>query len=331
MTGSYTGSDQGDALRGADGMAQQGEDGAVTVVIVSYNSAHHLTRLGAALAAGTVVPNRMLVIDNDSRDDTVARGRAVGFEVHETRSNDGFGAACNVGIRMASTEFVLFCNPDVSPSPTALELLVDALRRTPDAAVAGVAYDEPFLARRFSTITGDVWIFLPNRLQRRLKRFGIEVPVDPGERQVAVDYVVGAFMLCRVAQLRAVGGFDEHFFLYCEEEDLSRRLGERGWRTLFISGATVSHKHSTSSMNVDRTIMAQFLFHSLYWYYRKYHPRVYAELARCVHATCVMVDRSYRALTRQRQAYGPHTAWASFSSTRKIRAAHARRAERQSP
>jgi GT2 family glycosyltransferase len=297
----------------------------VTAIVVSHNSAHHLPRLGHALAAGTLVPDRMLVIDNGSADETVRRGHLAGFEVYETGTNDGFGAACNIALRMATTEFVLFCNPDVSPSPNALELLVAALRRTPMAAVAGVAFDRPFLARRFSRITGDVWIFLPSWLQRPLRRFATEMPVDPGQEQVVVDYVVGAFMLCRVAALRLVNGFDQRFFLYCEEEDLSRRLGERSWVTLLVPPATVAHNHSTSSKGTDGTVMAQFLFHSLYRYYRKYHSRLYADFSRCVHSLCVILDQGYRAVTHKPQAYGPWTARAPFRSIDSLRRAHERR------
>jgi N-acetylglucosaminyl-diphospho-decaprenol L-rhamnosyltransferase len=298
----------------------------VTAVVVGHNSAHHLRRLATALTSGTLVPERLLLVDNASTDETVASGLDAGFEVLETGSNDGFGAACNVALSMASSEFVLICNPDVSPSPEALELLIAALRETPRAAIAGVAFDRPFLARRFSRISGDVWLFLPAGLQQLLARLGSEVPIDCTQRQVAVDYVVGAFMLCRVSALRQVDGFDERFFLYCEEEDLSRRLGERGWLTLFVPGAKVGHKHSTSSQNVDGSVMAQFLFHSLYWYYRKYHSRTYAELARCIHATCIVLDHVYRALTRRTQAYVPRTALAPFHSTEEIRRKHELRA-----
>jgi N-acetylglucosaminyl-diphospho-decaprenol L-rhamnosyltransferase len=296
----------------------------VTAVVVTHNSARHLPALGRALASGSLVPARMLVVDNASVDDTVAQARLGGFDVHETGSNDGFGAACNAALRITDTKFVLICNPDVLPSPTALERLVAALTGTTTAAVAGAAFDRPFQARRFSRITGDLWGFLPGRLQRPLRRFAVEVPVDPSEDH-AVDYVVGAFMLCRAAAVRSVGGFDEHFFLYSEEEDLCRRLGKRGWQTLFVPSVTVTHKHSTSSDGIDGAVMAPFRFHSLYWYYRKYHSRGYAELARCTISICVMMDRTYRALTGQRQVYGPRTAIAAFRSTDAVRRAHERR------
>jgi N-acetylglucosaminyl-diphospho-decaprenol L-rhamnosyltransferase len=291
----------------------------VTVVVVTYNSARHLEALGCALASSPLPPRRMLAVDNASTDDSVVRAGSAGFEVLETGSNDGFGAACNVGLRASSTEFVLFCNPDVRPSPDALGRLVAALIDNPTAAIAGVAFDEQYLARRFSRITGGIWIFLPTWLKDPLRRFGIEMPIDPTNEQVVVDYVVGAFMLCRVAALRLVDGFDERFFLYCEEEDLCRRLGEIGWQTLLVPTAGATHETSTSSEGTDGKAMAPFLLHSLYWYYRKYHTRTYAEFGRFVLSICVVIDKGFRAVTRNEQAYGPGTARAPFRGIHSLR------------
>jgi N-acetylglucosaminyl-diphospho-decaprenol L-rhamnosyltransferase len=291
----------------------------VTAVVVTRNSARHLAALRYALLAGSVVPSRMLVVDNASVDDTVDRARSAGFDVLETGANDGFGAGCNVGLRASSTEFALFCNPDVLPSRGALERLLAALTSTSAAAIAGAALDDPVQVRRFSRITSNLVGFLPSRLQPRVQRFSQNLPIAPGTDQVVVDYAEGAFILCRVAALHSVDGFDEHFFLYFEEEDLSRRLRERGWQTLLVPSASVTHEHSASSEGVDKARMAPFRMHSLYWYYRKYHSRLYAEFARCVIATCVMVDRGYRSLARRPQIYGPRTAIAPFRSTASIR------------
>jgi hypothetical protein len=74
----------------------------------------------------------------------------------------------------------------------------------------------------------------------------------------------------------------------------------------------VDHAHGTSSQGAHRTVMAPFRLHSLYWYYRKYHSRPYAELARFVLFVCVVADFSYRVLTRQDQVYGLRAALAAF-------------------
>jgi N-acetylglucosaminyl-diphospho-decaprenol L-rhamnosyltransferase len=271
----------------------------------------------------------MLVVDNLSADNTVEQARATGFEVLETGANEGFGAGCNAGLHAALTEFVLFCNPDVRPSATALEQLLATLTSSSTAAIAGAVLGEEMRPRGFSQISKNVAGFLPDQLLRRIQRIKGKATIDQGNAELVVDYVEGAFLLCRVAPLRSVEGFDERFFLYCEEEDLSRRLGARGWQTLLVASATVAHEQRGSSEGFDGAAMAPFFTHSLYWYYRKYHSRGYAELARCVLATCVMLDRGYRAIMRQPQLYGPGTAIAPFRSTESVRRAQTRYAGRR--
>jgi N-acetylglucosaminyl-diphospho-decaprenol L-rhamnosyltransferase len=291
----------------------------VTIVIVSHNSAQHLPRLKQAFRSASVLPERILVVDNASADASVATARALGFTVYEA-PNNGFGAGCNVGLSAASTDFVLFCNPDVVPSPDALELLLAALLRRPQAAIAGPALRQPPQARCFSRLTANVWGFLPHWVQHRLPRLMGSYPVPHNDDAIIVDFAVGAFILCRVAALRQVDGFDETFFLYAEEEDLARRLQEHGWHTILVPSATVGHIRGTSSEGADRTVLAPFYFHSLYWYYRRYHSRQYAEFARIVLAVCVIVDCVYRTLTRQRRVYDFEASWAAFRMIDSIRA-----------
>jgi N-acetylglucosaminyl-diphospho-decaprenol L-rhamnosyltransferase len=300
---------------------------AVSAVVVTHNSARHLLALSEALSQSSLPLRRSLAIDNASVDDTVLKARDAGFDVLETGSNRGFGAACNAALAIADTEFVLLCNPDVLPGRDAIAALVDALAQSRDAAIAGAAFDRRYYARRFSRLSGNVWSFLPRRLKSPLERFSLEAPVDSRRPSVAVDYVVGAFMLCRVDALRSVGGFDEEFFLYSEEEDLARRLAARGWRTLLVSSVDLDHRHSTSSDGYDGSRMAAFRFHSLYLYYRKHHSRAYAESARAVLSGCVLTDRLYRRLAGKRQVYDAGAATAAFRSIDAVRGAVERAAQ----
>jgi len=296
----------------------------VTVVVVTYNSAQHLSALGQSLSEGTLTPERMLVVDNASGDATIAAAREAGFDVIEAQSNLGFGTACNIGLRTVSTEFVLFCNPDTRPSPDALQRLATVLKNNSNAAVVGAALDDRPTARQFTRISGEVVGFLPGFLRHRLRRFECARRVSKDADAVVVDYAVGAFVLCRVSALRAIGGFDEAFFLYFEEEDLCRRLSWLGWQTLLVPRAHVAHKDSASCDGFDQTSLAPFRIHSIYRYYRKYHARTYAEFARCAFAACVSVDRLVRAVARQRQVYGSNAALAPFRNLSTIRREHDR-------
>jgi N-acetylglucosaminyl-diphospho-decaprenol L-rhamnosyltransferase len=307
--------------------APDAHEAGVTAVVVAHNSARHLPALADALSSGSLAPTRMLVVDNLSGDDTVAQARAAGFEVLETGVNDGFGAGCNAGLRAARTELVLFCNPDVRPSATALERLSAALASVSEAAIAGAVLDDEVRPRGFSRISKNVAGFLPERLLGLARQLRPKPPAgrDDDDDEIVVDYAEGAFLLSRVAPLRSVGGFDERFFLYCEEEDLSRRLSEQGWQTLLVPGARVAHEQRGSSDGFGAAAMAPFFTHSMYWYYRRYHSRGYAELARVVLAACVVIDRGCRALARRPQMYGRGAATAPFRSAASVRRAALRR------
>jgi GT2 family glycosyltransferase len=292
----------------------------LTAVIATYNSARHLAPLADLMSTWSVRPERTLIVDNASSDRSREIGEASGFEVFKSRRNGGFGAACNEGLRIAQSEYVLVCNPDVRPAGDSLALLLNALDETPSAAIAGALLGSEPVSRRFSCLTASIASFLPARLYRRLKLHrGTSAIAGGVEPHLVVDYVEGAFMLCRAAALRSVGGFDERFFLYHEEEDLCRRLGERGWLTLLVPAAKAEHNHSSSSDGVSEGVMTAFRLHSLYWYHRKYRSRLYAELARAAVAACVLCDRLWRACTHRPQIYPGGTAGAPFYDIQTLR------------
>jgi GT2 family glycosyltransferase len=308
------------------GDIEQGDQ--ITAIVVSYNSGQHIRGLAHALTHSKVVPRRWLLIDNDSSDDSVQAGEAAGFEVHRLNENRGFGGGCNVGLNAATTELVLFCNPDVLPADDALGRLVAALATAPDAAIVGAALQDPPQARRFSRLSSNLWQFLPRSMKRVASSCSPATQVDVKSPAIVVDFAEGALILARTDALRSVGGFDESFFLYSEEEDLSRRLRQRRWVTLMVPSARASHAVSKSSAGVDRAIMASFRFHSLYWYYRRYHGRWYAECARCLLAFCVMLDRGYRRVRGEPHLYSAASAVAAFRDINTIRRDHERQMRR---
>jgi GT2 family glycosyltransferase len=321
----------GAAQAQAAGCSPAPPPGPLSVVLVTFESARHLPELARALRSTSVTPHRVLVVDNASRDGTVALARAEGFEVIESASNDGFGAACNRALGLLDTPYVLFCNPDVRPSPEAIELLLRALEHAPGAASAGPALGGHAGVRRFSRLSASIASFLPGRIYGLLDRRAPTASLGPTAEPVAVDYVEGAFMLCRAEALRSVGGFDERFFLYHEEEDLCRRLGEAGWQTLLVPRAVAAHSQGTSSEGVAAGAMCAFRLHSLYWYHRRYHSRAYAELSRAAVALCVGCDRACRALARRAQVYPPGTALAAFHSIDALRAQRGLPRDRRAP
>jgi len=226
----------------------------VDIIVVTYDSADEIAGCleSARASAGR---GRLIVVDNASRDDSVAVARRAGAEVVvENRRNLGFARAVNLGLRQATADLVLLLNPDAVLTGDALARLVEALAADGRVAMAGpllVAEDGRviFGGRRFSTAVNRLLWHLPMPRRPRWTTPEYEafssprVPAAP----VPVDYLWGAALLCRRAFLLGTGGLDERFFLYSEDEDLGRRARRQGLLSLVVPEATVRHVGGAST------------------------------------------------------------------------------------
>ncbi len=230
-------------------------------VIVAYRSAATLRGCVEPLAAMSDVS--VTVVDNASPDDTA--GAVAGLDADLVRSphNGGFSYGCNLGAARGNAPFLLFLNPDARIDAGAIAALRAALGEDPGAALAGprILGDDGGLAwslRRFprqrSTFAQALFL---HRLWPRA-RWTDELVRDPAEydRPGTPEWVSGACMLVRRDAFEAIGGFDEGFFLYCEDTDLCRRLWDAGRAVRFEPTAVVHHVGGASSESGDTQAIA---------------------------------------------------------------------------
>jgi len=196
---------------------------------------------------------RVLVMDNGSGDDSPAQlqraaeaasSSGLATELTVFDENLGFAGAMNRGIEWAArigAEFVLVLNNDLRLPTGFLQPLIETLRNDSRAAAIAPTVVLP---------DGTVWAqggrlgFHANAL--RLNGYGQQpAPIDHGPE--AVDFVPGACVLFRRAELQAVGGFDERYFMYWEDADLCRRLRERGGRIIWLPWVRVTHLAGASA------------------------------------------------------------------------------------
>jgi len=241
--------------------------GDVSVIVVAYQNA---ATIGAALRPlrENAHVDRVVVVDNGSSDDSAEQAATAGAdEVVAPKENLGFAAGVNRGLRTCHTEFVLLLNPDASIAPAELDRLVAALRAQPDAVAAGPVLEGPdgsptSGARRFSTVWNRLALELP--WFWRHDRFTSRLPAGTAERAagrtLSVDYVWGAAVLVRREFLLAIGGLDERFFLYHEDEDLGRQARAHGRRVLLVTGACAQHIGEVSSGGDAVLAHARMLF-----------------------------------------------------------------------
>ena len=202
----------------------------VTVVLVAYNSAAVLDDAIASVPDGA----RVIVVDNASTDASVQVARDRGAQVIEAGDNLGFGTACNLGAKKATTSFVLFLNPDARLLADTLTVLLTEADQHPGAVAFGPAIlnetGRPELPRA-ATLLEDAPAMMES---------------SPSV-SCEVGFLSGACLLVRRDAFDAVGGFDEAIFLYLEDDDLCVRLREVGGTLRLTPSARVRHHQGTSS------------------------------------------------------------------------------------
>lgn len=229
----------------------------ITAVTVNYNAGEGLRALVTALAAEPQV-GRIAVVDNASRDGSL--GFLTGnsdprVTLVQNPRNLGFAAACNQGAALATTDYLLFINPDCRIHGSALASLLHCLESNLDAGMAG-----PLILNTDGSEQRGCRRYLPDP-QRALMRVlglgkpdaygrvagvdltGAPLPSGPAE----VEAISGACMLVRRGIFEKIGGWDEGYFLHCEDLDLCMRLRRAGFRTLFVPDALVTHVQGVSS------------------------------------------------------------------------------------
>ena len=211
----------------------------VAVVIVNLNGGALLERALDAVSRQTVAPARVLVVDNASTDGSADRleERFAGVEVLRLAMNTGFAAANNLAVRAAADcDWVALLNPDAFPEPAWLERLLDAAERRREYAFFGsrlLMADDP------SRLDGAGDAYHVSGLAWRLDH-GLEAAGRALEETEVFSPCAAAALYRRDAFL-AVGGFDESFFCYYEDNDLAFRLRLAGQRCLYVPGAVVHH------------------------------------------------------------------------------------------
>lgn len=255
---------------------------AVDVVVVSYNSRELLRECVEPLAADPQL--QVVIVDNASPDRSLEAVDGLDVMAVAGDSNVGFARACNQGWRLTSAPHVLFLNPDARIAPDAVRRLAATLEREERVAIAGpriVDFDGTLVysQRRFLDVLS-IWaqaFFLHHVVPQAPWTDGI---VRKDEFYVASrspDWISGACLLVRRSMLERLDGFDERFFMYCEDQDLCRRARESGFDIRYEPSAVASHAGGASA---PRAEMFPVLVESRRRYLVKHHGPVALGAAR---------------------------------------------------
>jgi GT2 family glycosyltransferase len=243
----------------------------VLVVMVNYNGGELLARAVEAMKRQTFTDYHLVIVDNASRDDSIAslRSSHPETEVLPAGANLGFAAANNLAVRRFSgSRWIALLNPDAFPEPGWLQNLMEATRDRPDFA----AFASRTVDARDATLldgAGDVY-----HISGRYWRRGYHCP---GKNRLEQHEEI--FAACAAAALYSrvawdqVGGMDEDFFCYGEDVDLGFRLQLAGYKCLYVPTA-VAHHYGSAVTGEHSDFSTYHGQRNLVWVYVKNMPAI---------------------------------------------------------
>jgi GT2 family glycosyltransferase len=212
----------------------------VTVAIPTLTADSRLRECMESLGRQTRRDFDVVVVDNSGQGLARSSGAAAGARVIENARNAGYGAAVNQAFHASSAPYLATLNDDAAPHPGWLGGLVRALESRPDVGMCASAvrlYGEDRLDSAGMLVARD-----GSSKQRGHGRPPEDFPV----LEEAL-FPSGSAALYRRSMLEEIGGFDEGFFLYCEDTDLGLRARWAGWKCLYAPEAVVDHHYSHSA------------------------------------------------------------------------------------
>lgn len=204
--------------------------------------------------------NRLFVIDNSKQPHAALQMSGVEY-IYNGGRNLGYGKAHNIALRQTMEQgvpFHLVVNPDVELQADSLSLLLEKMLSderigllmpkvlSPDGEVQHLC--------KLLPTPSDLWLrrFAPQRYAR-CRRLRFEMRFADYDKEMIVPYLSGCFMLLRTDVLRRAGLFDERFFLYPEDVDLSRRMFLHG-KNLYFPDVKIVHAHERASYKSVRLL-----------------------------------------------------------------------------
>jgi hypothetical protein len=213
-----------------------------SIILVNYNSWSDLERCLISLEINLVEDTEVIVVDNGSTDESPQCIEKNFPNVRWVRSslNVGFGGGCNLGANHANGRTLVFLNPDTVVTSGWLTPLLNTLETRPEIGMATSRILLMSNPDRINTCGNNIHISGVAMCR------GMGKPVDTicKEKTEDVSAISGAAFAIRKDLFQAIGGFDETFFLYMEDTDLSLRVRLAGYRIVCRHDSTVYHDYT---------------------------------------------------------------------------------------
>ena len=254
----------------------------LTIIIVNYNVKYFLEHcLFSVMAATKDIQAEILVVDNNSTDGSRAylNDKFTSIKFYWLTENLGFAKANNLALKEAKGNFVLFLNPDTIVGEDGITNCINFLQTHPQAGAVGVRMingsgqflpeskrGKPTAIASFFKLVGLAKLF------KHSATFASYYAGHIAEKQIAeVDVLAGAFMMLNKKAVHLTGGFDERYFMYGEDIDLSYSILKAGLKNYYLGSTTIIHFKGESTQKKSAAYNKYF-FGAMLIFVQKHYP-----------------------------------------------------------
>lgn len=260
----------------------------ISVIIVNYKVKEYIANLtNSLLKARHDLNLQIIVVDNASGDNSIPylKERFPCVEYIQNAENVGFGKANNQAIERAKGEFCLIINPDTLVSEDTLTTLVRHMNNNEKCGAAGCKILNPdgSFAPESRRSVPTIWsaaskVFGLNNLFPKSRLFGKYYMSWLDEDEPSkIPVLSGAFMFWRTSLLKELNGFDERFFMYAEDIDLSYRVQKTKYHIDYVPQTSIIHYKGESTKKGDLRYIRIFN-QALYQFFDKHYTSRYSIL-----------------------------------------------------
>ena len=225
----------------------------VSFITINYNSSAFTIALIKSIQKYTTLEYEIIIVDNDSEEEDYRKLMIFVNQHSDTKLvqnsfNDGFASGNMLGTASANAEYLFFINNDTELQNDVSLILSSYLELHPQItlATAKVHDENGNFSSSYKLFPSLVKEFLGNSVARKFSKHNFPSNKLKLDKPTLVEVVSGSCMFFRASDFYELGGFDKEFFLYCEEEDLSKRVWDYGKEVIFLPEAAILH-HSGGS------------------------------------------------------------------------------------
>ena len=254
----------------------------LSVVIVNYKSWTPLTRCLDSLLNQKKIKIKIIVIDNNSDDNNFIDFKSKYKSIYWIKNlkNYGFSKACNIGAKIAKSEWILFLNPDtIIPENCLNKLMIKAsfeenkiigIKQLNEKGNNTHAYGLFLNIHSINGIFRLIYRIFNNQTRKKLSKNEFFSP----------DWISGSFFLIRKKDFDRIGGWDEDFFMYYEDMDICKRAKYLNIETKFYNNLYCYHFHGKSSRfdNVIKVNSKAEVIKSSHIFIRNHYKGFYSKL-----------------------------------------------------